>query len=234
MFTHIGPAPQDHILVVLSGGLDSATVLALARENTRGELFTLSFDYGQKHVRELENIAALTKHYRATSIVRSIDALETLPGLRKDDKPLGVSRVPGMVLPDSWKPGRNMVFLSIAFSYAYTLGCTVVAMGAHQEDYPGYPDCRLEFLEQMELAAIRGLASPMALWVPLLHFDKGGIVRLGKELKVPYELTWSCYQGGKTPCGKCDACLRRSQAFQANGTDDPLLTKLQNEGGPKK
>jgi len=176
MYTHISPAPQDKTLVVLSGGLDSATVLALAKLNTKDTLYTLSFDYGQKHVRELDNITALSNRYDAIRYVRSITALEELPGLRKGDKPTGLSPVPGMLLPDSWKPGRNMVFLSIAFSYAYTLGCSVVAMGAHQEDYPGYPDCRELFLESMEHSAQLALASPIALWVPLLYFTKAGIV----------------------------------------------------------
>jgi len=234
MFTHISPAPQDNTLVVLSGGLDSATVLALAKLNTRKDLCTISFDYGQKHVRELEGIEKLCDYYEVNKqFTRSITALAELPGLQKKDNPTGLSPVPGILLPDTWKPGRNMVFLAIAFSYAYTLGCSVVAMGVHQEDYPGYPDCRDTFLEAMEIASIRALASPIALWTPLLYFDKAAIVKLGLQLKVPYELTWSCYKGGTTPCGECDACIRRNQAFQANDMVDPLLTKLQNEGGPK-
>ena len=117
MFTHISPAPQDNTLVVLSGGLDSATVLALARLNTRKDLCTLSFDYGQKHTRELDNIKALADHYNVSlPLIRSITALAELPGLQKIDNPTGLSPAPGLLLPDTWKPGRNMVFLAIALS----------------------------------------------------------------------------------------------------------------------
>lgn len=235
MYTHISPAPQQKTLVVLSGGLDSATVLALARLNTTEKfgLHTLSFDYGQKHIRELNNVKALSEKYEASLRIRSISVLHDLPGLQPHLHVTGLSPVPGMLLPDSWKPGRNMVFLSIAFAYAYTLGCSVVAMGAHQEDYPGYPDCRDLFLESMERTAQLAIASPIALWVPLLFFNKASIVKLGLQLKVPYELTWSCYRGGEKPCGECDACLRRNQAFQENGMVDPLLTKLEKEGESK-
>jgi 7-cyano-7-deazaguanine synthase len=172
----------------------------------------------------LEGIEKLCDYYEVNrQFTRSITALAELPGLQKKDNPTGLSPVPGMLLPDTWKPGRNMVFLAIAFSYAYTLGCSVVAMGAHQEDYPGYPDCRDTFLESMEHTAQLALASPIALWVPLLYFDKPGIVSLGTRLKVPYELTWSCYSPvGDKACGKCDACIRRWKAFQSNKQLDPI------------
>lgn len=222
MYSTTYPAPQKNTLVVLSGGLDSATVLALARQNTMENLYALTFDYGQKHIRELQGVKALTEFYDATLLVRSISALEQLPGLRVGDTPTGQPKFKGL-LPDSWKPGRNMVFLSVAFAYAYTLGCGIIAAGVHQEDYPGYPDCRMEFLLYMEMAAIQALASPVALWVPFLEATKAKIVSVGKLLGVPYEHTWSCYRGGEKPCGECDACQRRSQAFQANGLVDPLL-----------
>ena len=225
MYSLLSPAPQKNTLVLLSGGLDSATVLALARKNTTEKLYTLSFDYGQKLIRELDNVKKLAEFYDATSLIRSASALEGLRGLRSTDAVTGKPPAPSL-LPDSWKPGRNMVFLAIALSYAYDLGCSIVAGGMHQEDYPGYPDCRGEFLQRMSEAGAYALATPTDLWIPFLYHNKAQIVKVGLDLEVPYELTWSCYKGGDKPCRECDACVRREQAFQANGLVDPLLTEV--------
>lgn len=221
MFVSNPPAPQRKTLVLLSGGLDSATVLALARLNTCSKVFTLSFDYGQTHTKELDSARRLSEHYNTCHLVVQMLSLHMLSG------PTDASAVEYQddvgLLPETWKPGRNIMFLTFAGAYAWEHDIHVIALGVHQEDYPGYPDCRLEFLTHMEQTLRQGLAHPVELWTPLLHMNKTQIVELGLKSKVPYELTWSCYKGGEKPCGKCDACIRRASAFKANKTKDPAL-----------
>lgn len=222
MYAEYAPAPTDRVLVVLSGGLDSTTALALARRNT-AYVAALTFDYGQTHIVELNAARAITEHYQV-----SRHTFITSSGLGRLIRP--ISYDPGVVgghelLPKTWKPGRNMVFLSYAMSYAYTLNASIVVTGIHSDDTPGYPDCRREFLVAMEKAGQEALASPIALWCPLLHYTKRHIVELGTRLGVPYEKTWTCYLGGSEPCHRCDACKRREEAFMSNNLTDPLLEK---------
>jgi 7-cyano-7-deazaguanine synthase len=219
MYSDNAPAPTDSMLVVLSGGLDSSTALALATLNTK-TVITLAFNYGQKHSRELESAKALSKHYDASAhLVFDTPAL----ALIKQPKDYNPGEFGGReLLPRTWKPGRNMIFLSYAMSLAYSLSVPVVVTGIHLEDTPGYPDCREQFLTLIEEAGREALANHVSLWTPLLNYAKCDIVGLGLKLKVPYEKTWTCYLGEATPCHRCDACVRRERAFHYHGIEDPL------------
>ena len=217
MYSKTAPAPQKKMLVVLSGGLDSATALSLAVLNAE-KVAVLNFNYNQRHSREVQSALELCTHY---------DIAERYffesPDLAFIHPPFKYGGGAEPLLPQTWKPGRNMVFLAYATSLAYTVGASIVVTGIHQEDYPGYPDCREWFLVNMETTAQAALSSPVQLWTPFLHKTKTEIVKLGLELGTPYSLTWTCYAGGEKPCHECDACIRRERAFVANGTIDPLL-----------
>jgi len=219
MFTDNAPAPQESCLVLLSGGLDSAVVLALAKLNCK-TIYTLSFSYGQKHEREHESATNLANHYNTMHYTSYDINLRSFKGLRETDDTLPM---PFGLMPRTWKPGRNIMFLSYAGAFCVEHSIHMIAVGIHQEDQPGYPDCSGTFLCVMESVLQLGLSHPLSIWAPLLNKDKAYIVSLGGELEVPFELTWSCYEGGEKPCGKCDACIRRAAAFATMAKKDPLL-----------
>jgi 7-cyano-7-deazaguanine synthase len=132
-------------------------------------------------------------------------------------------------LPSTYVPARNTLFLAYAFSYADAIGAEHVVIGANALDYSGYPDCRPAYLRTMERAGRLGTRlgtehkNRPTLWAPLIHLSKTNIVRLGLQLKVPFELTWSCYQGGAQPCSICDSCRLRAEGFRQAHTADPAL-----------
>ena len=209
MFVKPGPSPQDKTLVLLSGGMDSAVALHLAKANTCVKLYTLSFDYGQTHRIELDSAKRLAAHYKTNHRVFRVN-LSAL----KAPMHAGFEGVPDFTVAPTWKPNRNAIFLTIAGAFAWKLGCTVIVGGWHATDQPGYPDCTPHFLQSMETTLQFGLAMPIAVWAPLLWTTKVGIWKLGRELGVPLETTWSCYfptpEG--QPCLACDACKRREEA----------------------
>lgn len=220
MFINDPPAPQDRTLVLLSGGMDSATALAIAIDNTCARVYTLSFDYGQNHILELDSVRNITKHYELKPHFHSVSLAKLKSPGSSGWAPHTSPHYP--LIAPTWKPGRNIIMLALAGAYAWQYGCTVIVGGWHQEDYPGYPDCRIEFLIAMESALYHGLAHPVRLWAPLLFMNKTTILKVGLDYKVPFELTWSCYHPEKgKPCEKCDACLRRARAFKNVGIRDP-------------
>ena len=127
---------------------------------------------------------------------------------------------------------KHGLFLSSAASMALSLGASVLFYGAHHDDWAGdaYPDCSIEFVNAMNLAITQGTAGQLHMEAPFVSWSKADIVKCGLELDVPYELTWSCYEGGERPCGKCGTCIDRNRAFEANGMRDPLLDKLDAQG----
>ena len=228
-------------VVLLSGGLDSATALAVAREEGY-ECFALSFDYGQRHARELES---------AKQVAASLGAVKHLT-LRLDLRAIGGSaltddiEVPkgrsheaiGAGIPLTYVPARNTIFLSHALACAETLGSQDIFIGVNALDYSGYPDCRPEFIEAFEILA--NLATRDAVQghrfhvhTPLLHRTKGEIVRLGLALGVDYGLTHSCYDPSPdgTACGRCDSCLLRRKGFAEAGAVDPVPYATPGAGG---
>ncbi|GLV13280.1 7-cyano-7-deazaguanine synthase [Alicyclobacillus hesperidum] len=215
-------------VVILSGGLDSTTCMGIA-QHAGYELFPITFDYGQRHRIELECAKKVAAHYgvRDHRIV-SLDFLRQIGGSALTDDAIdvptsGVSRD----IPVTYVPGRNLLFLSIAASYAEVIEATAIYIGVNALDYSGYPDCRPEFIEGVQhvlrigtKAGVEGRS--MQIETPLLHWSKAEIIRNGLALNVPYELTTSCYQGGEEACGECDSCRLRLKGFAEAGARDPI------------
>lgn len=217
-------------VVLLSGGLDSATCLALV-SRWGWTVHALSFDYGQRHRAELRSARALARRYGAASHrVIAIPSLGALGGsaltdhsIRVPKKALGKSRI-----PVTYVPARNTLFLAFALGAAETAGATEIVIGANALDYSGYPDCRPAFLRAFERAANLGTKAGdegrrFAVRAPLLRLSKAGIVRLALALGLDPGLTTSCYDpapSGK-PCGACDSCLLRARGFAEAGVRDP-------------
>jgi 7-cyano-7-deazaguanine synthase len=220
-------------VVLLSGGLDSATVLAIAQDEGYA-VHALSFEYGQRHAAEL-TAAARVAHARGVTRYLQISAgLEAFGGsaLTADiDVPHhGSADGIGAGIPVTYVPARNTVFLSYALAWAEVLGARDVFIGVNALDYSGYPDCRPEYIaafERMASLATKAAAEGRRLSVhaPLIDLTKAQIIRRGLELGVDYSVTWSCYDPGpdRRPCGTCDSCLLRAKGFAELGLPDPAL-----------
>lgn len=222
---------KPQAVVLLSGGLDSTTVLSWAQ--TRGfRCMALIVDYGQRHGRELLSARGVA---RAMKIPWREVRLE-LPWLassslvdrrrRLPDLPLG--RIGKGPIPSTYVPGRNTVFLSLAASLADAEGAQAVVLGANQLDFSGYPDCRPAYFNALSRAVKLGTRAGcegrgMRILAPLLRMTKADIIRLARRLRAPLGLTWSCYAGGSRPCGRCDACKLRAKGFREAGLSDPAL-----------
>ncbi|MEA3190574.1 MAG: 7-cyano-7-deazaguanine synthase [Thermoplasmata archaeon] len=217
-------------VVLLSGGLDSTTAAAWARREGHA-VYAVSFDYGQRHRKELERAKAVAKAVGVVAHVVLRVPLDQLGGSALTDAGIEVPDAPaagniGDQIPVTYVPARNTVFLALALAYAETVGAQRLVIGANALDYSGYPDCRLEYLEAFErmanLATKAGVeGAAITVSAPLLHLSKAEIVRLAVELGAPIHLTWSCYRGGKAPCGACESCVLRAQGFAAAGVADP-------------
>ncbi len=222
-------------VVLLSGGLDSATVLYQAKADGC-ECYAISFDYQQRHQRELQS---------ATDIARCVGVKEHQvvsfdlrqwggSALTDDDLDLPAHRsVEEMSqnIPITYVPARNTIFLSFALSYAEAKGAQRVYIGVNALDYSGYPDCRPDYIEAMqkvfELGTKQGReGQAIEIVTPLINLKKTAIIELGNQLGVPWEQTWSCYAGGDVACGVCDSCRLRLAAFAELGLKDPLSYKL--------
>jgi 7-cyano-7-deazaguanine synthase len=217
-------------VVLLSGGMDSATCLAIA-SRARPPVHALTVDYGQRHAKELSAAKALARRYRVQRHVllrlpvgSLLDSALTRPSRRLPSRPSRTGRIPA-----TYVPARNTILLSLALGYAESHQLGAVYLGANAVDYSGYPDCRPEYLrafERLSRLATRGAVEegrPVRILAPLLRKSKAEIVRAGDRLGVPWQLTWSCYAGGRRPCGRCDACRLRRRGFRAAGVPDPLL-----------
>ena len=217
-------------VVLLSGGMDSATCLALAARGA-GPVHALTFTYGQRHVREIRSARALARRYRVAR-----HAVIDLPlgplldsSLTRRGRPLPRAGGRSGRIPSTYVPARNTILLAVALGYAESHRLGSIYIGANAIDYSGYPDCRPAFLRAFERVARLGTRTGVEggggirVRAPLLRLSKERIVRLGERLGVPWELTWSCYAGGRAPCGRCDACRLRALGFSAAGVSDPTL-----------
>lgn len=225
-------AGKKKAVVLLSGGLDSSTAIAMAAEQGY-ELYALSFRYGQRHARELEAARAIGQHFGARDHKVSDIDLRLFGGsaLTSDEIDVPLDRdenAMGVGVPSTYVPARNLIFLSFATAYAEVVGADDIFLGINSIDYSGYPDCRPEFLEAFaktaNLATKAGTEDGRTLrfHAPLVRMTKADIVREGTRLGVPWELTWSCYLGGEKACGKCDSCQLRLKGFAEAGLSDPL------------
>jgi len=206
--------------VLLSGGLDSAVVLYFAKRQGY-KCHSLIFDYGQRHIREVSFAVRIAK--AAGCAYRILKIGLPWKGSALLDKKI---RVPDKItkgVPATYVPGRNIIFLSFALSFAETIKAQAIFIGAHAQDYSGYPDCRPEFLAAFSRMAKAGTVGRLNILAPLLHKNKSEIILLGRKLGVPFNLTWSCYRGDKRPCGKCDSCYYRAKGFKEAGAVDPLI-----------
>jgi 7-cyano-7-deazaguanine synthase len=201
-------------VVLLSGGLDSTTVFYDAQ--SRGyHCHCLIFDYGQRHKKEIKCAVRIAKRlacpYQIIRIVLPWDASSLVD--HKQSIPVKQARAASGALPSTYVPGRNTLFISFALSYAETVGAGTIFIGANAIDYSGYPDCRPRYYTALN-RVFDELGTGVTIKTPLIRLSKAQIIRLGNRLGVPYGLTWSCYQGGKKPCGVCDSCRFRVKGFQ--------------------
>jgi 7-cyano-7-deazaguanine synthase len=221
-------------VVLLSGGLDSTTCAYVAKSEGY-EVYALSFDYGQRLKRELDSARAVAKAVGAKEHVVMKFDLTRWGGSALTDATLDVptgreASEMEETIPVTYVPGRNTLFLSFGLSYAEAIGAEAIFIGVNAYDYSGYPDCRPEFIaayqEMARLGTKAGVeGNPIRIATPLLHLNKAGIVTLGQRVGADYGLTWSCYQGGETPCGECDACVLRAKGFSEAGAPDPALSR---------
>ncbi|MFH0912733.1 MAG: 7-cyano-7-deazaguanine synthase QueC [Candidatus Omnitrophota bacterium] len=213
-------------IVLLSGGLDSATTLYLARKQGY-KCYCLIFDYGQRHRKEIASAKKIAQAAKCSYQVLKIK----LPwkGSALLDKKTGIPKHSNILtsqhsnrIPSTYVPARNIIFLSFALSFAESAGAEKIFIGAHSQDYSGYPDCRPEFYRAFKKVILTGTKQGVEkkgvkISTPLVYKTKAEIIRMGKRLGVPFGLTWSCYQGQRLPCAKCDSCYYRAKGFREAG-----------------
>jgi len=221
-------------LVLSSGGLDSTTCLALAvGKHGKENVIALSVFYGQKHDKEMQAAEKVAAHYGV--VHKTLDLAEIFKDsdcslLQGSDKEIPkesygeqLQKTDGKPV-STYVPFRNGLFLSCAASIALSNGCETIYYGAHSDDAAGsaYPDCSPAFNKAMNEAIFLGSGNALRISAPFVNMTKADVVKLGTALGVPYELTWSCYEGGEKPCGKCGTCIDRKRAFEINNLIDPL------------
>jgi len=210
-------------VVVISGGMDSTTLLYDARRDGY-TINAISFNYDQKHKKELKCAQQTCHKLGIKHTIISLDVLNTLAPSALTRKEWDVPE--GHYADDNMKqtvvPNRNMVMLALATSYAISKKAKYLFYGVHSGDHAIYPDCRPDFYKYMQDAIMRADWHKVLLRAPYIMKDKGDIVIRGKDLGVDYSLTWTCYQGRDKACGKCGSCVERLEAFEKAGIDDPL------------
>ena len=222
-------------MVLFSGGLDSSTCLGLAvKKYGADNVMALSVYYGQRHGRELRSAAAVAEHYGVKWKTLDLSAAfadsdcSLLSGsegeIPKESYAEQLSRTDGKPV-STYVPFRNGLFLAAAASVAIGFGCEVIYYGAHSDDAAGnaYPDCSEEFNRAINDAIYLGSGKQVRVEAPFVGLNKSDVVRIGTEIGVPFEKTWSCYEGGEKPCGACGTCRDRIAAFEACGLKDPLM-----------
>ena len=222
-------------LVLCSGGVDSTTLLAMAVDRYGSEnVVALSISYGQRHEKELKAARDVARYYHVEQRFLDLAAIfadSSCSLLAHSEKDIPRESYAEQLeqadtkLVSTYVPFRNGLFLSSAASMALSLECSVLYYGAHHDDWAGnaYPDCSREFVAAMNNAIREGTGGELHMEAPFVEWSKADIVKKGLELNVPYELTWSCYEGGDKPCGVCATCIDRKRAFELNGSIDPVL-----------
>ena len=212
-------------VILLSGGLDSATTLYVAKKSGF-KCFCLVFDYGQRHKKEINCAKKIAQKSGCSYKILKID----LPwgGSALLDKKIKVPTAKGKNIPVTYVPARNTIFLSFALSYAEAIGADAIFIGANAVDFSGYPDCRPKYYTAFQklgkIGTKKGVeGKSIKIFTPLINKTKAEIIKLGIKLGVPYRFTWSCYKGGRFPCGKCDSCIFRAKGFKEANLNDPLL-----------
>lgn len=218
-------------LVVLSGGQDSTTCLYWAiRRFGRENVAAVTFDYGQRHRVELESARTIAALAGVAQTVLPIDTFAAIGGNALTDAaiaPQTGGQASEAALPNTFVPGRNLIFLTFAAALGYTRGFAHIVTGVAQTDYSGYPDCRENTLKALELAIRLGMDAPVTLHAPLMFLSKAETVRLAREVGAMEALAYShtCYNGAVPPCGTCDSCRLRARGFAEAGVADPLIER---------
>lgn len=224
---------SEKAMVLFSGGVDSTTCLGLAIEKFGKEnVIPLSIHYGQKHDKEVQAAEKILEYYGIEGMEMDLSPVfaysncsllehsdEEIPEASYAEQLQGKEGTP----VSTYVPFRNGLFLSVAASIALSRGCSCIYYGAHRDDAAGsaYPDCSESFYESMNRAVYEGSGKALHIEAPFISMNKAGVVAEGLRLGVPYELTWSCYEGKERPCGVCGTCIDRRKAFEANGVEDP-------------
>ena len=218
---------KPRAVVLLSGGLDSTTTLAQAIDDGC-DVTAISFRYGQRHTRELDSAAAVCEFYGIDHAIIDLNLSSFRSALTRSDIDVPEDREEiGGDIPITYVPARNIIFLSIAAGLCESVDADRIYIGANVVDYSGYPDCRPEFFEAFEETLRRGTkagveGNPIRIMTPILRDSKADIVRRGKRLGAPLQLTWSCYNGGEKACGHCDSCRLRLAGFREAGYEDEI------------
>lgn len=216
-------------VVIISGGMDSATLLYdVVHKGV--EVYALTFDYNQRHKKEIKCAKALCKELKVPHKIIDISQIgrELLQGSSQTSGDVAVPH--GHYESENMKltvvPNRNMILLSLAVGYAFSLSAEKVYYGAHGGDHAIYPDCRPAFVSALNGAVLEADWKKTIVVAPYLSMDKGDIVKLGLKLGVPFEKTWTCYEGKELACGKCGSCQERLEAFKKAGAIDPVKYRV--------
>jgi len=221
----------QNAVCLVSGGLDSCVSTFIAK-NKGYDIYALSFNYGQRHKKEIECAKDILSEVKTKDhIVFNLDLRMFGKSSLVDDslnipKNYNLENI-GKNIPSTYVPARNTIFLSIALAYAETIDADAIFIGATSQDYSGYPDCRPEYIKSYQkmadLATKRGIeGKSIIIEAPLLYLTKAEIIKKGLDLQVPFKKTWSCYKGDKKACGRCDSCLLRLKGFKEAGYHDPI------------
>jgi 7-cyano-7-deazaguanine synthase len=218
-------------VVLLSGGQDSTTCLVWAQQRF-AQVRSLAIDYGQRHRIELTCAQEIAKRAGVAHVVLPCDSFSVLGGnalTGAESVSTTVNRASG--LPNTFVPGRNLIFLTLAAAFAWKAHSAHLVTGVCETDYSGYPDCRSQTIEALQVALRLGLDAPFTIHTPLMHLSKAQTVLLARDLGALPLLAWShtCYQGSIPPCGSCPACLLREKGFREAGIADPLVERLRSE-----
>ncbi|HAD47773.1 MAG: 7-cyano-7-deazaguanine synthase QueC [Idiomarina sp.] len=214
---------SQKVVVIYSGGMDSFTVLNKALQQGH-DVSALSFNYGQRHVKELDVAATVCKSLEIPHKIVDITAINSLlaGSSLTDDIDIPEGHYEQESMKSTVVPNRNMILLSLAIGYAVSENAQAVYYGAHSGDHAIYPDCRPEFVRQMNVVSKLANYEPVEVVAPYLDVDKNAILADGLKMGLDYSNTWTCYNGRDKACGKCGACIERLEAFAANKQSDPL------------
>lgn len=217
----------DSCVVVFSGGQDSTTCLFWARTRF-ASVHALTFDYGQRHRIELESAEEICRRFQFSHTVLPIDTFRALGGNSLVDPSQKVEGLGKGNLPDTFVPGRNLVFLTYAAAFAWQRGIDDLVTGVCQTDYSGYPDCRQNTMESLQHSISLGMERDFRIHTPLMHLTKAASIHLACEVRALDALAFShtCYQGQCPPCGTCPACALRAKGFAEAGIPDPLVERF--------
>ncbi|MEM2092855.1 MAG: 7-cyano-7-deazaguanine synthase QueC [Candidatus Bathyarchaeia archaeon] len=209
----------EKCVVVLSGGIDSATVAYWAKKQGY-QVHAITFKYGQIATREVEHATKIAEQLEVPIKIVDLSTLREIfagvTSLCDEHIPVTAEFNPLLIVPF-----RNAIFLSVAVAYAVSINANRIFYGAQGSDMPFYPDCRIEFYKAFEKAATIGTGRELIIEAPFSQIPKSEVIRIGLELNVPYQLTWSCYLNGSKHCGKCESCINRKRAFIEAGVTDP-------------